>query len=67
MFPEANLNHFAHFYSDHCPILLETIEELHQPLGTRPFHFVAIWLEHGDFKQLVEKNWDSQRASDGSG
>lgn len=61
-FPDGHVLHCAHGYSDHCPLLLSTMNTRVERLGDRPFRFQAAWFTHGEFKQFVQSN----RPQDGS-
>ncbi|MCH80359.1 endonuclease/exonuclease/phosphatase family protein, partial [Trifolium medium] len=43
--------------SDHCPLILRCGNV---DWGPRPFRFNNHWLQHGDFKRLVEDAWREQ-------
>lgn len=44
------------FSSDHLPILLTIDMGLSKP---RPFHFVNIWVEHPEFWNVINEEWDT--------
>lgn len=60
MFPEAQVTHCAHSYSDHTPILLHTGGMRQVRLGERPLRFQAAWLTHNKFKEFVSVNWPNE-------
>lgn len=53
----ANVKHLAHYYSDHCPQLIQLQEE-DKRLGNRPFRFQAAWMLHHDFFKWMEREWN---------
>ncbi|KAA3460795.1 reverse transcriptase [Gossypium australe] len=55
-FPHSLVYHLLRIKSDHRPILLKTRPTLNIPRG-RPFHFLAGWTEHANFKDLVSNKW----------
>ncbi|XP_042488750.1 uncharacterized protein LOC122068912 [Macadamia integrifolia] len=42
--------------SDHCPILLNILEE--KNIGPKPFRFFETWTEHEEFKDIVKRGWE---------
>lgn len=57
-FPEAKLRHLPHSYSNHCPILLQLDSKSGSYLRDHPFKFQATWMEHNDFRRLLDDNWN---------
>ncbi|XP_072084715.1 uncharacterized protein [Arachis hypogaea] len=57
-FPEGILRHLPNFNSDHSPICLQLHTASFQNRNRRPFRFVAAWLAHPDFSNLVSNSWD---------
>lgn len=47
----------THAHSDHCPILVELHGEELADLGEKPFKFQAAWLLHGEFQNMLRRNW----------
>jgi hypothetical protein len=43
--------------SDHCPLILK---KDNLDWGPRPFRFNNYWLEHKDYKKVVEETWRNQ-------
>ncbi|WCJ35671.1 DNAse I-like superfamily protein [Euphorbia peplus] len=58
-FPEAIVRHLPRNNSDHVPILVD-FKGVIPSKPNSPFRFLAAWLGHGDFKSIVEDNWNSQ-------
>jgi len=56
-FQEATVRHLAHSYSDHCPLLINTMGTDQPTSGTRPFKFQAVWMEHHNFKDFIIQHW----------
>jgi hypothetical protein len=46
--------------SDHCPLILK---KDNFDLGPRPFRFNNYWLEHKNFKKIVEETWRNHNVS----
>lgn len=65
-FPEATLIHLAHFHSDHCPILLQTMGTRSPGIGRRPFRFHDAWMGHRDFNQFIQDHWNMKDTLDAS-
>ncbi|MCH81888.1 RNA-directed DNA polymerase (Reverse transcriptase), partial [Trifolium medium] len=55
-FLEAFVEVLCRFHSDHNPLLLH-FGGLHIAQGTRPFHFIAAWIDHDEYSTLVERAW----------
>nr|DAD39805.1 TPA_asm: hypothetical protein HUJ06_014128 [Nelumbo nucifera] len=58
IFPDSKIFHLQFNHSDHCPLLLNTRPskeniKLH-------FHFLPIWADHEDCKEIVESTWGKQ-------
>ncbi|KAK8276608.1 hypothetical protein V6Z12_D10G211400 [Gossypium hirsutum] len=56
VFPNYTVNHLNNFILDHCPLLLNTIDNMHS--GNRSsrvydFKFEQAWLLHQDFDEIV--------------
>lgn len=51
----------SHAYSDHCPIVLDLHGGSGNRTGERPFIFLASWLLHEKFFQLMEREWEWNR------
>lgn len=54
-YPKAGVKH-PHFYSNHCPLLLQLNGYFRNNLGSRPFCFEATRMTHGYFKKMLAKN-----------
>ncbi|XVF26841.1 hypothetical protein REPUB_Repub14bG0054000 [Reevesia pubescens] len=52
--------------SDHCPVLISSIESFHHSNLEKPFHFEMAWLTHDTFKELLHSNWLSGASLHGS-
>ncbi|KAF7823171.1 putative ribonuclease H protein At1g65750 family [Senna tora] len=60
LFPEASVLHLPPLKSDHSPILIRTHGM--SDSGTRkdrPFRFLASWLLHEDFPNVVKDSWQT--------
>ncbi|GAV70793.1 hypothetical protein CFOL_v3_14291, partial [Cephalotus follicularis] len=55
-FPNARVIHLTHTHSDHHPILLDTMASI--PQTNKPFQFIATWLSHLDFINVVKSCWE---------
>ncbi|KAL1310123.1 uncharacterized protein [Arachis hypogaea] len=56
-FPDARIKHLPMLKSDHSPLLLQFSHPAPPNRRRRPFHFLAGWLSHPDFKNLVQRSW----------
>ncbi|GLT36867.1 hypothetical protein SLA2020_112150 [Shorea laevis] len=56
LFPEAVVFHLPRTHSDHCPILLDVNPVLPRS-GSRPFRMEKFWVDHPDFKDLIQSIW----------
>ncbi|XP_025635616.1 uncharacterized protein [Arachis hypogaea] len=56
-FPEAYLKHLPLLKSDHSPICLKFAADPSPNRGKRPFRFLAAWLSHPNFNELVHQSW----------
>ncbi|KAF7842244.1 RNA-directed DNA polymerase [Senna tora] len=60
LFPEASVLHVPCYKSDHFPLLLRTRDNvLTSNRKNRPFCFMASWLLHDEFPNLVKDSWSS--------
>lgn len=59
-FPEALLRHLLHSHSDHCLIMLQTLERESKHLGRQPFRFPAACMEYEDFGRVLNENWKQE-------
>ncbi|KAF7811130.1 putative ribonuclease H protein At1g65750 family [Senna tora] len=58
MFPEASVLHLPPLKSDHSPILIRTHGMVDSGAHKdRPFRFLASWLLHDDFPNVVKDSW----------
>ncbi|CAL1381560.1 unnamed protein product [Linum trigynum] len=55
-FPDTIISHLPRLRSDHRPILIN-LNPLFQPAGHKPFKFLAAWLLHEGFKDMVTSAW----------
>ena len=56
-FGEACVRHLPKLKSDHIPLLLDFGRANNLQMGEKPFRFLAPWLIHGDFKDMLEGAW----------
>ena len=56
-FPNARVTHLTRFFSDHCPVLLESNSSngFHLP---KPFIFHSFWLADLSFSGIVSEAWN---------
>ncbi|RYQ83778.1 hypothetical protein Ahy_B10g102615 [Arachis hypogaea] len=52
-FPEARIKHLPMLKSDHSPICLQLLSPMDHNRGRRPFRFLASWLTHPDFGNVL--------------
>ncbi|XP_015959301.1 uncharacterized protein LOC107483194 [Arachis duranensis] len=57
-FPEAYVKHLPMLKSDHSLICLQLSNAMAQNRGRRPFHFLAAWITHPDFRNFVDASWN---------
>ncbi|KAA3467762.1 reverse transcriptase [Gossypium australe] len=57
LFPRYQVNHLSHSFSDHCPILLDTMgmDSTREP-NSQNFRFEARWCLDSNFEALI-RNW----------
>ncbi|CAN1808039.1 Transposon TX1 uncharacterized 149 kDa protein [Linum perenne] len=60
-FPEGGVRHIMRIRSDHRPIVLNSHAAPIPRIGARPFRFLAPWIGHPDFDQLIKANWSRER------
>lgn len=53
--PRTIVRHLYKLKSDHRPLLVST-NPGKDPRGTRPFRFLASWLQHPEFQDVLSKN-----------
>ncbi|MBA0756234.1 hypothetical protein Gogos_021838 [Gossypium gossypioides] len=58
MFPEIKVQHLAHSFSDHCPLLINT-RRFAERVGDNNFRFEAWWLLEESFMEEVKKLWEN--------
>ncbi|XP_052112461.1 uncharacterized protein LOC127744218 [Arachis duranensis] len=59
-FPEAIIKHMPMLKSDHSPICLQLFPTFSQNRRRRPFRFLAAWISHPDFGNVVNTSWNIQ-------
>ncbi|XP_072084360.1 uncharacterized protein [Arachis hypogaea] len=57
---EASIQHLPNLKSDHSPLLLNLAPQASPNKGRRPFIFLAAWLDHPGFDDVVNSGWDLQ-------
>ncbi|GMJ10541.1 hypothetical protein like AT1G43760 [Hibiscus trionum] len=65
LFPQFRVSHIPHSFSDHCPVLVDTVGcASHNPVPTtNAFSFDANWVLEEDFEQLISTSWLSDQSS----
>ncbi|KAA3487437.1 reverse transcriptase [Gossypium australe] len=60
LFPSYQVKHLSHSFSDHCPVLLNTMGGKwdNQQYRTKKFQFEAKWCLESSFEEMVRKWWD---------
>ncbi|XP_050238477.2 uncharacterized protein LOC126687968 [Mercurialis annua] len=58
-FPDALTHHLPRINSDHRPILVNLNINNHSVQGNKPFRFLASWITHNDFQQVVASGWNN--------
>ncbi|XP_055822099.1 uncharacterized protein LOC129890602 [Solanum dulcamara] len=53
--PLTSITHLPSVVSDHCPLLLEMVDQHHNPI--KYFKFLNCWPEHPSFIKLVKNCW----------
>ncbi|XLU52822.1 hypothetical protein S245_047470 [Arachis hypogaea] len=59
-FPEVVIQHLPSLKFDHSPLLLRLTSQGAPNKGRRPFRFLAAWLDHPDFDNVVNRGWNLQ-------
>nr|XP_025692428.1 uncharacterized protein LOC112794656 [Arachis hypogaea] len=57
-FNHAVVKHLPKLKSDHAPLLLDLRSSKYPGSSTRPFRFIAAWMTHNDFNNLLRSSWD---------
>lgn len=57
-FPQAAMFHLPYFKSDHRAMLLKVKRRSEANQRRRPFRFLAAWVTHSDFSNLMERTWN---------
>lgn len=60
VYSDSSVAHLQRLRSDHCPICLTTILQKN-PNVTRPFRFIAAWMEHEQFGELLKESWNMEK------
>ncbi|CAN1126735.1 Putative ribonuclease H protein At1g65750, partial [Linum perenne] len=55
-FPHTRVRHLHRVYSDHHPILV-CCEDIDRARVVRPFRFLAPWLVHDNFRDVLQASW----------
>lgn len=55
---DARVTHLPFLSSDHSPLYIQLAPEVCQNARRRSFRFEAAWLEHPQFKELINTLWD---------
>ncbi|KAI9080552.1 hypothetical protein K1719_037518 [Acacia pycnantha] len=59
LLPQASVAHLPKLLSDHRPILIKLGHNHQSRPSVRPFRFLAPWLSHPDFPNIVRRAWQS--------
>ncbi|MFQ6638747.1 hypothetical protein Gotur_016097, partial [Gossypium turneri] len=64
-FPGYQLVHLSHSFSDHCPILLDTLGVSKNNVGSfdKLFRFEAKWCLDGSFEEMIKTWWGGKSGS----
>ncbi|XP_049391508.1 uncharacterized protein LOC125855898 [Solanum stenotomum] len=54
--PQTVITHLPSVGSDHCPLLMEIVDKVKQPI--KYFKFLHCWTEHEEFNNVVKACWD---------
>ncbi|RYQ97763.1 hypothetical protein Ahy_B08g093845 [Arachis hypogaea] len=57
-FNHAVVKHLPKLKSDHVPLLLDLRSANNPGSSTRPFRFIAAWMTHNNFNNLLRSSWD---------
>ncbi|MFQ6657301.1 hypothetical protein Gotur_027038, partial [Gossypium turneri] len=65
LFPGYRLEHLSHSFSDHCPLLLNTLGVVGncQSSYEKTFRFEAKWCLDSSFKGMVKRWWEEESGS----
>ena len=61
-FTDMGVVHLPMLNSDHSPLWVRTGTLLNSPRRPKPFKFMAAWLSHDSFGDLVKDSWSSNNA-----
>ncbi|XP_061365687.1 uncharacterized protein LOC133308973 [Gastrolobium bilobum] len=59
-FPHRVVSHLPFYSSNHRPLLLWEGQPNYNSHGNRPFRFLAAWLTHDNFSELVRSTWEEE-------
>ncbi|KAK8369881.1 hypothetical protein V6Z12_A01G139600 [Gossypium hirsutum] len=61
LFSNCKVEHLSHAFSDHCPILLDTIgkQRFDHAEGLKLFRFEASWCLENSFEKIIKRKWES--------
>lgn len=65
LFPGYRLEHLSHSFSDHCPLLIDTIRVTrnNEDNFVKTFKFEAKWCLDSSFEEMVKRWWDENSRS----
>ncbi|MBA0548825.1 hypothetical protein Golob_019897, partial [Gossypium lobatum] len=65
LFPGYQLEHLSYSFSDHCPLLLDSMGVVwnNQDSLVKPFRFEAKWCLDSSFEGMVKRWWDDNSGS----
>ncbi|XP_055960701.1 uncharacterized protein LOC126667366 [Mercurialis annua] len=58
----AVTHHLPRIHSDHRPILIKLNTHRLDVVNNKPFRFLASWLTHKDFVNVVKNSWNNQQS-----
>ncbi|XP_015165490.1 uncharacterized protein [Solanum tuberosum] len=56
--PQTTITHLHSVGSDHCPLLMEIVDKVKQPI--KYFKFLHCWTKHEEFNNVVKACWDRE-------
>lgn len=59
LFSETQITHQPSLTSDHCPILLQTSQNINR--GPKPFRFEPFWMKHSTFTKATSRVWQTDQ------
>lgn len=59
LFPEYEVQHFSHSFSNHCPVFIMTMPNV-QSIGGSCFKFESWWVTEPSCEEIIKDAWQRQ-------